>query len=221
MGSTRTIVWRIACLVVVAASGSSPASAEKSAAAFVARTQVEVPAPPNEAWETLIAPERWWDKAHTWSGDAANLSLNAQAGGCFCERLPVAIGTSRQGRAGSVEHLHVVHVRPGKLLRMSGALGPLQGEAVAATLTITLESTNVGTRITWEYVVGGYMRFRPTEIGPGVAGVLAGQLGRLAVAIGPAVPGVQDRMPDGTPKFEVIMPPDSSTLADPKDGEVF
>ena len=117
--------------------------------------------------------------------------------------------------------MRVIYAQPGRLLRMSGALGPLQRDAATGTLTVTLEPTAAGTRLIWEYVVGGYMRFTPSEIGTGVASVLAGQLGRLAAQIGPAVPGAQDRMPDGTPKSEVIMARDSSVLAQPQDREIF
>ncbi len=54
-------------------------------------------------------------------GSAANLSLEARAGGCWCERL---------ADGGSVEHLRVLLVSPGRMLRMRGALGPFQGLAV-------------------------------------------------------------------------------------------
>ena len=50
--------------------------------------------------------------------DAKNLSIDARPGGCFCEKLP---------NGGGVEHARVVYVAPREVLRLSGALGPLQG----------------------------------------------------------------------------------------------
>src|SRR5438105_14129671 len=62
-----------------------------------------VAASPRDAYARLVDVAAWWNKAHTFSGDAANLSLEARAGGCFCERL-------KEG--GSVQHLVVVYVAP-------------------------------------------------------------------------------------------------------------
>jgi len=45
----------------------------------------EVNADPQAAWKMLIAPAKWWSSDHTWSKDAANLYLDAQATGCFCD----------------------------------------------------------------------------------------------------------------------------------------
>ena len=53
-------------------------------------------------------------------------------------------------------------------------------------LTITLTKTESGTRIEWEYVVGGYMRFPVAEIAPAVDQVIGEQLGRLAALLTPA-----------------------------------
>ena len=47
---------------------------------------------------------------------AANLSLDAAPGGCFCERLP---------NGGGVEHMRVTYVEPGKRIVLTGSLGPL------------------------------------------------------------------------------------------------
>jgi hypothetical protein len=80
--------------------------------------------------------------------------------------------------------MHVVYADPGKVLRMSGALGPLQSEAMNGTLTVTLKPVEGGTRILFEYVVGGYMRFKTEDIAPAVDGVMAEQLNRLAALLG-------------------------------------
>ena len=81
--------------------------------------------------------------------------------------------------------MRVVYADRAKALRMKGALGPLQTEALEGTLTVTLEPQGNGTRIEWEYVVGGYMRFKPEEIAPAVDRVLGDQLASLAARLGP------------------------------------
>lgn len=98
------------------------------------------------------------------------------AGGCFGEVLP-----SGQGAAtGSVEHMRVIQARPGQLLRLSGALGPLQSEALKGVLTVTFEpAAGGGTQIVWEYVVGGYMRRDPAQIAPAVDAAMGQQHARL------------------------------------------
>ena len=157
-----------------------------SEAGFVVRETAEVPAAPAATWAALVAPQNWWNKAHTFSGDSANLYLDAQGGGCFCEKLPLKDGAPGT-RGGSVAHMRVVYADPGKALRMVGALGPLQSEALTGTLTITLKPGGAGTRIVMEYVVGGYMRYKTDEIAPAVDKVLAEQLAGLAASLGTPV----------------------------------
>jgi uncharacterized protein YndB with AHSA1/START domain len=157
----------------------------QSDAGFVIKHSAEVSADPQAVWKMLIAPAKWWSSEHTWSKNADNLYLDAQATGCFCEKLPKPADAPADQRMGSVEHMHVVFADPQRgLLRMTGALGPLQGEALHGTLTVTLTKTDTGTRITLEYVVGGYMRFKGEEIAPAVDGMLSGQLAGLVKAVG-------------------------------------
>lgn len=163
---------------------SWPARAEvvaQSDAGFVIKQSVEVAADQQAVWKALIAPAKWWSSDHTWSHDAANLYLDAQATGCFCEKLPKPADALADQRIGSAEHMHVIFADPQRgLLRMSGALGPLQGEALNGTLTIELKKTETGTRIEMEYVAGGYMRMKSDEMAPAVDGVLGQQMAGLA-----------------------------------------
>ncbi len=190
-----------------------PAKAEvlqSSADGFVTRTAADVSRSPMEVWAELIAPAHWWNKEHSWSGDSANLYIDAQAGGCFCELLPVPAGAPEGARRGSVEHMRVIHSDPGRVLRLSGALGPLQGEALTGTLTITIKPVPTGSHILWEYVVGGFMRFKPEQISPAVDGVLKDQLDRLAAKLGtsaaaPAVAGTPG--PDSADSGAVVDAP--------------
>jgi len=148
-----------------------PAAAEvKSSAAggFEVESVVTVPVPPAEAYAALGRINRWWVSSHTYSGDAANLSIELRAGACFCERVP-------EGN-GSIEHGRVVYAQPGQALRVSGALGPLQAEGVSGALTWTLTPSGSGTEIRQSYVVGGYVRGGAERLAPLVDQVMAGQL---------------------------------------------
>lgn len=186
----RTILASAA--LVFAASTSLAAHAEvaqQSDAGFVIKHSAEVAADPMTVWKTLIAPAKWWSSEHTWSKNADNLYLDAQATGCFCEKLPKPADAPADQRMGSVEHMHIVFADPQRgVLRMVGGLGPLQGEALHGTLTIELKKTETGTRIELEYVVGGYMRFKTEEIAPAVDGVLGQQMAALVKAAGAAAP---------------------------------
>ncbi|MBJ7502267.1 MAG: hypothetical protein JHC57_21110, partial [Sphingopyxis sp.] len=150
-----------------------------------------------DVWKMLRMPQSWWSKDHSWSGDAANFWLDSQAGGCFCEKLP----DSGAG-VGSVQHARVLFSKPGQLLRLSGALGPLQGEALTGTLTIQIKETPTGSALRFDYVVGGYMRFKVAEIAPAVDKVIGEQLLGLANALGGALPPARDEKDTETPKEE-------------------
>lgn len=177
-------------LAALAFAASSPVSASvtsSSETGFVIRLVTEVTASPDETWNTLISPADWWNGQHSYSGDAANLTIDPRASGCFCETLPLADEAPEGRRAGSIEHMRIIYAEPGRVLRMAGGLGPLQSEAVHGTMTITLKAQETGSRILWEYVVGGYMRYKVAQIAPAVDQVLAEQLGRLAERLGPVV----------------------------------
>lgn len=89
---------------------------------------------------------QWWHSDHTYSGDASNMTLEAKAGGCFCERW----GNNE------VQHLRVVMSRPPQQLRLVGGLGPLQQEAVNGVMDWQLSSTDDGkTKINMTYKVSG------------------------------------------------------------------
>lgn len=155
-------------------------------AGFVIRLSEQAAAEPLQVWDALVEPQGWWSADHTYSGDPAMLTLDARAGGCFCEALP-ARGEGGKARAGSIEHLRVVYANPGRILRLVGALGPLQPEAVNGTLSVVLKPRVTGTEIIWEYVVAGYSRQKLQDLAPIVDRVLGEQVRRLA-ALFPAAP---------------------------------
>ena len=177
-----TIVLAAGALAVAAP--LSAKVAESSAVGFVTQDSAEVAASPMETWLALIKPGEWWSDAHTWSADAANMTLTPQAGGCFCERVPGEDREDGFSLDGSVQHMTVIQAYPLKSLRMRGGLGPLQGEPATGVLTITLEEIDGGTRIRWEYVVGGYMRYDVGTIAKAVDGVMSQQLHGLRDHLG-------------------------------------
>jgi len=170
-------------IAALAAAAASPAAAEVTAsneAGFVSHNEVEVPVGVAEAWAMLFKPSAWWNGEHSYSGNSANMTLAPVAGGCFCETIPGANG----GAAGEIEHMRVLYVDPRvHTLRLTGALGPLQAEAVNGVLTMTVEPAGSGAKIKWDYVVGGYMRMPMAEMAPLVDQVVGEQLTRLAVAL--------------------------------------
>jgi uncharacterized protein YndB with AHSA1/START domain len=169
----------IVLLGAALAAVSSPVRAEVAASSdsgFVSHNEVLVDTAPAEAWAAMVQPGQWWNDAHTYSGNAANMTLEAKAGGCFCETIP--------GSGGAIEHMRVIYVAPGTALRMSGGLGPLQPEAVTGVLTMTLAPEGGMTRISWDYVVGGYARMPLADLAPLVDQVVGEQLLRLAARLG-------------------------------------
>ena len=137
---------------------------------FATRSVVLVDIKPDAAYRALVNIPMWWDSAHTWSGAAKNLALDPRAGGCFCEKL---------AGGGSVQHARVVFVQPGRLIRLDGALGPLQEMPVMGVLTFALEPDGPGTRITMTYKVSGNLAAETAKLAPVVDQVLNAQLERL------------------------------------------
>lgn len=174
-------------VIIVAASlaaTTSPAVAEVKATSEIGFNVVHiasVKATPEEIWKRLLAPKDWWNKAHSWSGSSDGFYIDAQANGCFCELFQETGADGKVKTTGSVEHMRVIFAQPGKVLRMQGALGPLQSEAVIGTLTIAMEPAkdSADTKVSFSYVVGGYMRYKIAEIAPAVDKVLAEQFRNL------------------------------------------
>ena len=186
----RTGSFVAAALLSGAGPAAVPAQAkviDQSDIGFTVAHTAQVAATPDDVWKMLRLPDKWWSKDHSWSGDAANFWLDSQAGGCFCEKLPGPDGT-----AGSVQHARIIFAKPNELMRLSGAFGPLQGEAVTGTLTIQIKPTATGSAIRFDYVVGGYMRFKVSDVAPGVDKVLGEQLVGLAKALGGSLAVAKD-----------------------------
>ncbi len=138
---------------------------------FSIRLEVAIGAPPAKVYQALLGRVgSWWNAAHTYSGDSANLSIDARPGGCFCEYL---------ANGGGVEHMRVIFLKPFEIVRMAGALGPLQSSGLSGALTWRLSATAAGTKLELLYNVGGYMEGGFDKIAPMVEGMLGEQVQRL------------------------------------------
>jgi len=116
---------------------------------FTVKTAITIQASPTDVYRRIIQNiGDWWSPNHTYSGDARNLSIEEKAMGCFCERLP---------NAGVVRHMEVVALMPGKMIGLTGALGPLQSIAAAGNMRIQLTPAGGGTRVEVTYAVLGYL----------------------------------------------------------------
>lgn len=159
----------MAILVVVA-----PVRAEvveQSDGHFAVSNTVTVSVESGRAFRAITAEVgQWWDPVHTFFGSAEALLFEPRVGGCFCERL-------QDGRG--VEHLRVVYTEPGRMIRLTGAIGPLQGLAITGVATWTLSETPSGTTIEMCYSVAGHRTGGLGELAAPVDAVLAEQLARL------------------------------------------
>jgi len=180
----------IALAVLLSASPLLAHVQETSDNGFVLRHGIDVPRSAAESWETLIKPAQWWKPEASYSGDAANLTLDPRAGGCFCE-IVLNTGLADAPPGVSAEHMRVVYVQKPSALRMSGAIGPLQAGAGQGTLTIYLRPRGDGTRILWEYVYGGFLRGDARALAQSTDLMLGAQLLRLGRRLGirgPVIP---------------------------------
>ena len=209
-------------MAATVAATASPAFAEVKAASDTGFNVIHiatVQATPDEIWKRLLTPKDYWNKAHSWSGSSAGFYIDAQANGCFCELFQETDVNGKVKTVGSVEHMRVIFAQPGKVLRMQGALGPLQSEAVIGTLTVAMEPTKQdgATRVSFSYVVGGYMRYKVAEIAPAVDQVLGEQFKNMLLPFPPAA--VEAPKADGfnldVEKLDEAPPTETTEAIDP------
>ena len=162
------LILTILCLAL--ASAASAEVVDSSANGFTSRNVEMIAAHPSRVYTAAVEHvARWWNPAHSYSRNAANLSLDPRPGGCLCERLP----------NGGVVHLSVVYIAAPQEIRFAGGLGPLQRAGVAGSMIWKLTESAGATQFEWTYAVGGYMPGGLAAIAPAVDGVLADQLRRL------------------------------------------
>lgn len=152
---------------------AAPAAAEVKSAAdsgFEVVSVATVAAKPDAVYAALQKPGAWWNDEHSYSGDSANMTIEARAGGCFCERM---------ADGGTIEHGRIIYAQPGRALRFTGGLGPLQSEAITGTMTWTIEPDGNGAKVMQRYAASGYVAGGLKPLAPLVDKVLAEQLSRL------------------------------------------
>jgi len=159
-------------LLLPAITGLAHADVVDSASGgFTIKTAINIQAAPGDVYHKLIQNVGdWWNSGHTYSRDSHNLSIEEKAMGCFCEKLP---------NGGSVRHMQVVFLSPGKTLGLTGALGPLQNIAATGNMQFALSPADGGTKLELTYAVMGYLPAGMNTWAAPVDGVLKEQLTRL------------------------------------------
>ena len=164
----------IICLVI--ALTAAPALAEitaKGETGFNLKISREVQTEPAVVYEQFLKISEWWIKGHTWFGSSDNLSIEAKAGGCFCE-----IDGERQ-----VHHMLVTFVDPGREIKMTGGLGPLQMMGVHGGMSWRFEASETGTQIILSYNVSGFAPGGLLDLAEVVDAVLTAQIEALTARI--------------------------------------
>ncbi|NVJ98370.1 MAG: SRPBCC domain-containing protein [Alphaproteobacteria bacterium] len=124
---------------------------------------------PEKLWNKLVNPANWWHPDHTYSGDAANLSLDLQAGGLWRE----------DWSGGSVFHGSVLQVKQGSMLRLDAPFGPLQDIAVKVVWTITITPEGEGSKVTFHEIASGDPKSGLDQLAPAVNFVKGEAIKRL------------------------------------------
>ena len=124
----KGLAGSLALLVAAAGSANAEVTA-KAADGFSIRIVSVVKLDRDGAWARLLDVASWWNKDHTYSQDAKSLSLDAKAGGCWCEIWS----------GGEVEHGRVVVVMPTRpAAGQCGAGAACRRWACSAALTFQL-----------------------------------------------------------------------------------
>jgi hypothetical protein len=136
-------------IFAISASMSAMAAvADSSSNGFTVKSTLAIEASPAEVYSRLIHNiGDWWNPEHTFSHDSHNLSIEEKPMGCFCEKLA----------NGGVRHMEVIYFERGRVVRMNGLLGPLQGLGGAGVLTIELSAAGEGTKFEATYSAAGYL----------------------------------------------------------------
>jgi hypothetical protein len=162
---------RLVLLLLVAAQTAVAELPDSSEHGFTTVHKVVIDAPRAAVYAAAVHEVgKWWSDAHTISGDAGRMSINAVPQGCFCEML---------GDTAGIVHLTVTFTSPGVLLRMTGALGPLGVMGVNGNMLWEFADSDDATAVKFTYVVGGYRPGGLEEVAPAVDFVIGEALARL------------------------------------------
>jgi hypothetical protein len=168
----------LAAAIGLSASGAQAAVTARADTEFSTSYREVVTGTPAQVYAAIGRVGAWWNPSHTYSGDAAKLTLSLTPGGCLCEALP----------GGGVQHGTVVMAWSERAtVRLQAALGPLQSLTTNAVLTIAANTAPEGkVEITATYrVIGGAGL---GKVADGVDAVVGEQIARLARYVGTGKP---------------------------------
>jgi hypothetical protein len=114
---------------------------------FALSYEQSVSAAPEEIYNAMTQIGEWWHPDHSWEGKPENLYMDMRIGGCFCEKL---------SNGGGVEHLRLVYFAPGKEIRLTGGLGPLQGMGMGGAMVWAITPGEEENSVSWKYTVHGH-----------------------------------------------------------------
>jgi uncharacterized protein YndB with AHSA1/START domain len=160
-------------LIVLSMTAATPATAAVVNAGehgFEVQHSVNLVVPQPEAFAAFGQIGQWWNKEHTYSGDAKRMSLQMRPGGCFCEPLD---------GGGGIEHMRVTYVQPGERVVLTGSLGPLLYEATSGVMDVKVERIAGGSRVTMNYRAAGFAKGGAAAMAPLVDQVLGEQMKRF------------------------------------------
>lgn len=133
-------------IVLLSAVPAAAEVVERHVDGFTLRFEVAVETTPEDLLSSFGEIGKWWDGAHSYSGDPANMTLVMEPDGCFCEAL--TDGTA-------FEHGRVVSINPMRGMLLNAPLGPLKATATKADLGIGWASANQGWTVVMTFVVEG------------------------------------------------------------------
>ena len=175
-----------AALSALIAAEAEAAVVDAASDHFSIAVSFETQATPEAAFSALTDISLWWSPDQTSSGHAINMSLDTTPGGCLCEAWP----------EGLTKHAEVVQVRFGAMVRLVGAMGPLQEMGVSEVQDLTVEPSSAGARVRWTASVKGVPSDRLQMIAPVIDAMIAEQMARL-----------QSYLATGSPEPEVVAAP--------------
>lgn len=167
------VLTMLAALAIGSAGRAAAAATDVSPTGSLVVAQQDVKADPHRVFEALGEVDKWWNPRHTYSGNAANLSLQTQGPGCLCERWD----------GNFVEHARVVYSSRDRTLRLEGGLGPLQELAVSAVLTFSVKEAVGKTTLRLTYRISGSAAAGLQDLAGPVDFVMTEQLQRLVAYI--------------------------------------
>lgn len=129
----------------------------------------DVPVKTDRVFMRFADIHRWWDPAHTYTGDADKYRFDLKK-----------MALVEQLNGGFVRHMEILYWDGQKRAVLSGGLGPLQTQSVNAVMEWTFsEADNSSSRILMNYRVYGSLEGEVSKWAEIVDSVLAHQFDRL------------------------------------------